>query len=210
MNVVDFQNHDLALREDIRLLGRLLGDVVRQQQGEAVFATVERIRQISIQFRRDDDDAARSELEATLNSLSRDTTIEIVRAFAYFSHLANIAEDQQNIRSARAEVQRDSEPIEGTIAYALARARAAKMTRVQLQNILSNILVCPVLTAHPTEVRRQSVLDREMEIAHLLAERDRKQMTPVEFAASEESLLACRAHPLADEPLAARPACRRR
>ena len=189
MNVVDFQNHDLALRKDIRLLGRLLGDVVRQQQGEAVFATVERIRQISIQFRRDDDDAARSELEATLNSLSRDTTIEIVRAFAYFSHLANIAEDQQNIRSARAEVQRDSEPIEGTIAYALARARAAKMTRVQLQNILSNILVCPVLTAHPTEVRRQSVLDREMEIAHLLAERDRKQMTPVEFAASEESLL---------------------
>ena len=112
MNVVDFQNHDLALRKDIRLLGRLLGDVVRQQQGEAVFATVERIRQISIQFRRDDDDAARSELEATLNSLSRDTTIEIVRAFAYFSHLANIAEDQHNIRSARAEVQRDSEPID--------------------------------------------------------------------------------------------------
>ena len=107
MNVVDFQNHDLALREDIRLLGRLLGDIVRQQQGEAVFATVERIRQISIQFRRDDDDAARSELEATLNSLSRDTTIEIVRAFAYFSHLANIAEDQHNIRSARAEVQRE-------------------------------------------------------------------------------------------------------
>ena len=103
MNVIDLPERDLALREDIRLLGRILGDTVRQQQGEAVFATVERIRQISIQFRRDDDEAARAELEATLNSLSRDRTIEVVRAFTYFSHLANIAEDQHNIRSARAD-----------------------------------------------------------------------------------------------------------
>jgi phosphoenolpyruvate carboxylase len=189
MNIVDFPERDLALREDIRLLGRILGDTVRQQQGEAVFATVERIRQISIQFRRDDDEAARAELEATLNSLSRDSTIEIVRAFAYFSHLANIAEDQHNIRSARAEEQLDSTPREGSIAYALERAKAAKMSRSQLQNLFGSILVCPVLTAHPTEVRRQSVLDREMEIAHLLAERDRKQMTPREFAASDEALL---------------------
>jgi phosphoenolpyruvate carboxylase len=189
MNIVDFPERDLALREDIRLLGRILGDTVRQQQGEAVFATVERIRQISIQFRRDDDEAARTELEATLNSLSRDSTIEIVRAFAYFSHLANIAEDQHNIRSARAEEQLEATPREGTIAFALARAKAAKVTRSQLQTLFSSILVCPVLTAHPTEVRRQSVLDREMEIAHLLAERDRKQMTPLEFAASDEALL---------------------
>src|SRR5258705_13466067 len=105
MNIADFPDREHALREDIRLVGRILGDTVRQQQGEAVFATVERIRQISIQFRRDDDEAARAELEATLNSLSRDSTIEIVRAFAYFSHLANIAEDQHNIRSARAEEQ---------------------------------------------------------------------------------------------------------
>src|SRR5882757_10585738 len=101
MNIIDLPERDQPLREDIRLLGRILGDTVRQQQGEAAFATVERIRQISIQFRRDDDEAARLELEATLKSLSRDRTIEVVRAFAYFSHLANIAEDQHNIRSAR-------------------------------------------------------------------------------------------------------------
>src|SRR6516164_11393168 len=67
MNVIDIPERDLALREDIRLLGRILGETVRQQQGDAVFATVERIRQISIQFRRDDDEAARAELVATLN-----------------------------------------------------------------------------------------------------------------------------------------------
>src|SRR5882757_1484702 len=148
MNIVDFPERDLALREDIRLLGRILGDTVRQQQGEAVFATVERIRQISIQFRRDDDEAARAELEATLNSLSRDRTIEVVRAFAYFSHLANIAEDQHNIRSARADEQVQGAAREGTIACALARAKAAKVSRSQLQALFGSFLVSPVLTAH--------------------------------------------------------------
>src|SRR5215831_20856597 len=130
MNVIDIPERDLALREDIRLLGRILGETVRQQQGDAVFATVERIRQISIQFRRDDDEAARAELVATLNSLSRDRTIEVVRAFAYFSHLANIAEDEHNIRSARAEDRLEQGgPREGTIACALARAKAANVSR---------------------------------------------------------------------------------
>src|SRR5262245_31237363 len=191
MNVIDLPERDLALREDIRLLGRLLGDTVRQQQGEATFATLERIRQISVQFRRDDDETARRELEATLNSLSRERTIEIVRAFAYFSHLANIAEDQHNIRSTRTDERMERTDREGTIACALARAKAAKVSRVDLQNLLSSILVSPVLTAHPTEVRRQSVLDREMDIAHLLAERDSRHMTARELATEEEGL--CRA-----------------
>ena len=188
MNVIDIPERDLALREDIRLLGRILGETVRQQQGDAVFATVERIRQISIQFRRDDDEAARAELVATLNSLSRDRTIEVVRAFAHFSHLANIAEDEHNIRSARAEDRLEQGPREGTIACALARAKAANVSRSQLQTILAGILVSPVLTAHPTEVRRQSVIDREMEVARLLAERDASNLTPRECAVIEEDL----------------------
>jgi phosphoenolpyruvate carboxylase len=83
MNIADFPNREFALREDIRHVGRVLGDTVRQQEGEAVFATVERIRQTSIAFRRDGDDGARRELEATLDSLSRESTIEVVRAFCY-------------------------------------------------------------------------------------------------------------------------------
>src|SRR4051812_26686317 len=189
MNIIDLPERDVALREDIRLLGRILGDTVRQQQGDAAFATVERIRQISIQFRRDDDEAARAELEATLNSLSKDRTIEVVRAFAYFSHLANIAEDQHNIRSVRADEELQGPGREGTMACALARAKAAKISRAQLQTLFGSILVMPVLTAHPTEVRRKSIIDREMDVAHLLAERDSTHMTPSEFAASEEAML---------------------
>src|ERR1700710_1128960 len=93
---------DALLRADIRRLGRILGDTVRQQEGPDVFDLVERIRQTSIRFHRDDDKLARRELEVILDGMSISQTVRIVRAFSYFSHLANIAEDQNNIRQMRA------------------------------------------------------------------------------------------------------------
>ena len=188
MNIVERPDRDQALRDDIRMLGRILGDTVRAQQGEAAFEAIERIRQISVQSRRDDDEAARLDLERTLSNLPRDRAIEVVRAGAFFSHLANIAEDLHNIRNMRADELADGAPSEGTIACALARAKAVNVSRAQLLHLFGTILVSPVLTAHPTEVRRKSVIDREMEVAGLLAERDRG-MTPWESAASEEALL---------------------
>src|SRR3989440_10875204 len=92
---------DARLRTDIRLLGRILGDTVRDQEGAEVFDLVERIRQTSIRFHRDEDKLARRGLEAILDSMSTSDTVQIVRAFSYFSHLANIAEDQNNIRQMR-------------------------------------------------------------------------------------------------------------
>ena len=96
---------DLPLRDDIRLLGRVLGDTVREQEGEDIFAAVERIRQTSVALNqnpaRELDPAARAELEAVLDELPRDTMISVVRAFSYFLHLANIAEDQHHIRRRR-------------------------------------------------------------------------------------------------------------
>jgi phosphoenolpyruvate carboxylase len=178
-----------ALRTDIRLLGRVLGDTLRQQQGEALYAIVERIRQLSTQFQRNDDEAAKRELETMLDSLSHERTVEVVRAFSYFSHLANIAEDQHHMRLIRAEAQRGEDAAEGTMANVLARAKARGVTRSQLQKVFESILVMPVLTAHPTEVRRKSILDREMELATLLAERERTTMTPGEVAANDEAIL---------------------
>src|SRR6516164_708776 len=188
MDLPETPDKDLPLRDDIRLLGRILGDTVRNQEGEPVFAIVERIRQTSIRFHRDEDEAARHELEATLNSLSHDHSIQIIRAFSYFSQLANIAEDQHHIRRTRAHALAASTPREGTMAHALTRARDAAISRSRLQNFFTNAIVCPVLTAHPTEVRRKSTIDREMEVAHLLAERDRLGLTPEETAANEEAL----------------------
>jgi phosphoenolpyruvate carboxylase len=186
--MLEFPDRERALRDDVRLVGRVLGDTVREQQGEAVFATVERIRQISIAFRREGDAGARRELEAMLDSLSHDRTIEVVRAFSYFSHLANIAEDQHQIRCMRAVPNAGKPTSPGTIESTLAALKLAQVPRATLQALFDTILVSPVLTAHPTEVRRKSVLDREMEVSQLLAGRDRLALTPAEAAATDDAL----------------------
>jgi len=179
---------DLPLRDDIRQLGRLLGDVVREQEGEAVFAMVEHIRQSSIRFHRDDEAAARQDLDATLKNLSAAQTVKLIRAFSYFSHLANIAEDQHHIRRSRAYAMAEAGPREGSVARAFARAGKAGIGAAALRDFFQTAEIAPVLTAHPTEVRRRSVLDREIEIATMLALRDRTSMTPAELTAHEEQM----------------------
>jgi phosphoenolpyruvate carboxylase len=173
---------DARLREDIRLLGRILGDTVRDQEGAEVFDIVERIRQTSVRFHRDEDRLARRELENILDGLSTAETVRIVRAFSYFSHLANIAEDQNNIRQMRGLPRDDG------LARTLAHAREAGIGAEQLRDFFAGALISPVLTAHPTEVRRKSTIDREMEIAALLDRRERMKLTAAEFEASEEQL----------------------
>src|SRR6202142_3057120 len=179
---------DARLRTDIRLLGRILGDTVRDQEGAEVFDLVERIRQTSIRFHRDDDRPARRELEIILDSMSISQTVRIVRAFSYFSHLANIAQDQNNIRKMRARSNAGGTPRPGTLALILSHARAAGFSAADIRKFFASALVSPVLTAHPTEVRRKSTIDREMEIAALLDRRERVQLTPEELAASDEQL----------------------
>ena len=179
---------DTRLRNDIRLLGRILGDTVRDQEGADVFDLVERIRQTSIRFHRDDDEPARRELELILDSMSISQTVRIVRAFSYFSHLANIAEDQNNIRQMRAHTGPGGAPNASLLNQTLAHARAAGITAANLRRFFATAQVSPVLTAHPTEVRRKSTMDREMEIASLLDRRERVQLTPEEAAAEDEQL----------------------
>lgn len=184
---VDAQaEEDARLRDDVRLLGRILGDTVRDQEGADVFDLVERIRQTSVRFHRDEDRQARGELELILDSMSTAETVRIVRAFSYFSHLANLAEDQNNIR--RMRTRSDANGGTGMLPETIARAKQAGYDAAALRKFFASALVSPVLTAHPTEVRRKSTMDREMEIADLLDERERVQLTPDEREASDEAL----------------------
>src|SRR3954467_3428677 len=179
---------DVPLRYDTRLLGRILGDTVRSQEGDRVFELVERIRRTGVQFHRNADEAARHELQAIMSGLPTGEALRTIRAFGYFSHLANLAEDQHHIRRTRAYAMAEAPPRRGTMAYALARARDAGISRGQLEAFFAKALCSAVLTAHPTEVRRQSTIDREMEIARLLDERDRVEFTPEELAANRRAL----------------------
>lgn len=180
---------DAPLKEDIRLLGRLLGDVLRDQEGDAVFDIVETIRQTAVRFRRDDDPDAGEELATLLHKLTREQTISVVRAFSYFSHLANIAEDQHHNRRRRAHLLKGSAPRSGSIGYALGKLADAGIRREAVDEFFRDALISPVLTAHPTEVQRKSILDAEHDIARLLAERDSPQ-TPKERRRNEQLLHA--------------------
>jgi phosphoenolpyruvate carboxylase len=182
------EKKDAPLREDIRLLGRILGDTVREQEGEETFQYVERIRQASIRFHRDNETGARRELAAAIDSLDNDQTLAIVRAFSYFSHLANIAEDEHHIRRNRAHVVQGSAARPGTLVHSFARAREANVTPQTLRKFFDGALISPVLTAHPTEVRRKSTLTRELEIADLLDKRERLAGDETGLAQNEEQL----------------------
>ena len=182
------QDSDSPLFADIRLLGRLLGDVIRDQEGGTVFDIVERVRALSVRFRRHEDHSARAELDALLNSLSREQTNLVVRAFSYFSQLANLAEDQHHTRRARTHAQAGTPPSEGSMANAMARARELGCDDAQLAGFFATADIAPVLTAHPTEVQRRSILDQEWKIARLLDARDRQPLTPDELTENEEAL----------------------
>src|ERR1700761_17266 len=184
----DALDDDARLRDDIRLLGRILGDTVRDQEGADVFDLVERIRQTSIRFHRDEDRLARRELEQILDSMSISETVRIVRAFSYFSHLANIAEDQNTIRQMRTRSAGKGAPRAGALADTVALAQSAGISNADLKGFFKTALGGPVLTAHPTEVRRKSTMDREMEVAQLLDRRERVQLTAEETEASDEQL----------------------
>ena len=177
---------DQPLREDIRLLGRILGDTLREQMGAQDFELIETMRQRAIRVRRDGDSDAKRELEQTLNLLDPVRINTVVRAFSFFSLLANIAEDQHHNRRRRVHAMAGSPPQDGSIA--LAFERAGGFDAGQLTQFLRQALVVPVLTAHPTEVQRRSILDCQLEIARLLTERDRVALTPDERALNEEAL----------------------
>src|ERR1700739_775777 len=132
---------DARLRHDIRLLGRILGDTVRDQEGADVFDLVERIRQTSIRFHRDEDRAARRELETILDSMSISETVRIVRAFSYFSHLANIAEDHNNIRLMRAKSAAKGPFNACVLGETLAHAQAAGISADELRRFFKTALV---------------------------------------------------------------------
>jgi len=106
------------LIEDIRLLGRVLGEVIREQDGPEAYELVERVRQLSIAYRLKSDTQAGQDLDDLLRGLSNDQTVSVIRAFSYFSHLANIAEDRQHVRRRRLH-ERAGHLQEGSLALSL-------------------------------------------------------------------------------------------
>ena len=154
-------NQPLSQNPDIRYLGKLLGDVIRAYGGTALFERIERIRASSVDRHRGLAEARVRDAE--LQALSLEDTLAFVRSFMLFSMLANLAEDRQ---SGASESGAD-------LAGALGRLEAQGIVRERVARLLAEAHIVPVLTAHPTEVMRKSMLDHRNRIAELMRMRDR-------------------------------------
>ncbi len=188
----DAAHKNKPLVEDIRLLGRMLGDVIREQEGAAAFDLIERVRQLSVAYRLKADASAGRVLDRLLKNLSADQTVTVIRAFSYFSHLANIAEDRHHVRR-RAVHERAGDQQDGSLALTLERLHRADHHAADIAAVLKEAYISPVLTAHPTEVQRKSILDAERAVAELVGARDELALHGTDTQrADNEALLRAR------------------
>ncbi|HEY3157736.1 MAG TPA: phosphoenolpyruvate carboxylase [Vicinamibacterales bacterium] len=165
------------LRDDVRLLGELLGETLRAHGGEGLFDTVERVRSLS-KAARAGGDAQFNELASLLAGLPVDAATPLARAFAHFLNLANVAEQHHRIRRRRAYLaDPGSRPQAGSCQETFERLVAAGISPDALFDALCTLRIELVLTAHPTEVSRRTLIHKYNRIAELLAERDHVDLT---------------------------------
>ncbi len=166
---------DDRLRDEVRLLGGLLGEVIHDEGGEHLYDRIEAVRVASVAYHRHPGAKGSAELERLLNDLSLDDAVGLAHGFAVFSLLANVAEDRAGKRRARSQTAEGARP--DTPEGALARLTAAGRTVEDARDLLSHALISPVLTAHPSEVRRKSVIDRIATVSDLLDACDRDDLS---------------------------------
>ena len=182
----DDRADDAPLRTDTRLLGDVLGRVIREQAGERVFDLVERARTEAFRVRRSETD--RDTLAARLATLEPRDALHVVRAFSHFSLLANLAEDLHHDRRRTHHRRAGSPPQPGSLAATFAALDAADLDPDVVARELAGALVSPVITAHPTEVRRKTVFEVQRRVTELLRTRDRTGVEPEEQAAWDAAL----------------------
>lgn len=161
------QDAPIANNPDVRFLGRVLGDVIRAYGGEEIFERTETIRTASVNRARNmhDDNDDVEKVKESLEALSLSDTIAFVRGFMLFSLLANLAEDRQGV----------SKETGASFEEAIARLAEQDISKDDINKLLDQALIAPVLTAHPTEVRRKSMIDHRNRIAELMKLRDAGQ-----------------------------------
>lgn len=158
------------MREDIRLLGAILGDTVREQNGDEVFDLVERARVESFRVRRSEID--RAELAELFSGIDARRAIPVIRAFTHFALLANVAEDIHRERRRAVHEAAGEPPQDSSLAATYRKldqaTSAGELPAAAVADVLSGALVAPVITAHPTETRRRTVFDTQHRVTELM------------------------------------------
>ena len=170
LQVSDPEDVPAALRRDVGYLGRLLGRVLVESGGPGLLDDVERLRLASIAFRQDPTEARRRAVTEMVAALDVERAALVARAFTIYFHLVNLAEERHRVRALR-ERARGAEPVPESIEAAVVQIRSRQGDDA-LRRELERLAISLVVTAHPTEARRRSVVDSLRRIAGLLASRE--------------------------------------
>ncbi len=183
---------DQPLRHDVRLLGRLLGEVLIEQEGQALFDLEEQIRHLSIQRRRGPKPGRRAvaaELAALLQKLPLEQAEPVLRAFSVYFQLVNLAEQHHRIRRARAHARSSkARPQRGSLEATFLSLKEAGIPAERVRETLGKMRITLTLTAHPTQAVRRTLLEKLYRMARILEDRDRCEHTPREATDYMESL----------------------
>lgn len=166
--VLEATTHEHALKENIRYLGRVLGETIITKDGVDTFNIIENIRRAAVKSHREGSKDANQQMTMLLKDLSPSQTISVVRAFTYFKHLVNIAEDLYTRQLTRLNEDKIGP---GMLMHSMQKTSEHALGLKGITDFFQTALISPVLTAHPTEVQRKTTLDTERVVSNLLAER---------------------------------------
>ena len=176
---IEFPPKDEPLREDVHILGQLVGAVLREQGPESLFDDVERVRLAAI-ARREGERVGLEDVEAVVRGLAPDAAELLVRAFSTYFQVVNRAEEIHRIRRGRTYLRPGAEPQEGSLAATFRELAAIGVDAEEASGLLANARLEPVFTAHPTESTRPIILEKQLRIAQRLLDRLNPDRTPRE------------------------------
>lgn len=186
LRVVEFAPHDALLREDVKTVGALVGDILAEQRGPQFLAEVERLRRAAI--RRRESDAPVAELAQALAGVELEHAGDLVRAFATYFQAVNVAERVHRIRRRRDYERQGAHRQPGGLRDVLATLAAQGASLEEVATLLQRLRIEPVFTAHPTEAVRRALLEKERQIVTCLIDDIDRTRTPYEHRADLERM----------------------
>ncbi|MDH3266050.1 MAG: phosphoenolpyruvate carboxylase, partial [Gammaproteobacteria bacterium] len=178
-----FEDKDQALRDDVRTLGAMVGDLIQEQGGDELFDFVENARQRSIR-RRENNEKPGEELAQLVANLNPEQALQVIRSFSTYFQIVNTAEKVHRIRRRREYLREVGHYQPGGFEDTLVKLKASGMTIDEVQQLIDRILIEPVFTAHPTEPTRRTILRKEQNIVRCLVEMLNPTMTAQESQAA--------------------------
>ncbi|MBT8103356.1 MAG: phosphoenolpyruvate carboxylase [Gammaproteobacteria bacterium] len=180
---ITFEDKDQSLRDDVRTLGTMVGDLIREQSGDELFEHVENARLRAIR-RREGNEKSGEELSSLVENLDSGLALQLIRSFSTYFQMVNTAEKVHRIRRRREYLRDNDQNQPGGLEETLLKLKASGMDADSLESLLDTMLIEPVFTAHPTEPTRRTILRKEQQVVKHLVDLLNPTMTPQETSAA--------------------------